>query len=61
MVKPSEIAMESKLIEQLAVVMPTGVEIPMPIRKLYEWIEQKGLYVDNANGRIGFLYLEQDL
>jgi hypothetical protein len=61
MVKPSEIGMENKLLEQLAAVMPTGVEIPMPIRQLYGWIEQKGFYVDNANGRIGFLYPEQDL
>ena len=53
--------MENKLIEQLAAVMPADVEIPMPIRQLYEWIEQQGFYVDNADGRIGFLYPEEDL
>ncbi len=54
--------MENKLIEQLAAVMPADVEIPMPIRQLYEWIEQQGFYVDNADGRrTGFLYPEEDL
>jgi hypothetical protein len=53
--------MKNQLIQQLAAVMPDGVEIPLPIRQLYEWIEQHGFYVDNADGRIGFLYPEQDL
>jgi hypothetical protein len=53
--------MENKLLAQLAAVMPVGVEIPAPIRQLYEWIELKGFYVDNAAGRVGFLYSEQDL
>ncbi len=53
--------MENKLIEQLVAVMPAGTEIPTPIRQLYEWIESNGFYVDNANGRIGLLYPEQEL
>ena len=61
MVGVNKATMENKLIGQLAAVMPAGVEIPTPIRQLYEWIEQRGLYADNEDHRIGFLYPEQDL
>lgn len=53
--------MENKLIRQLEEVMLEGVAVPSAIKQLYEWIENNGFYVDNTDGRIGFLYPEQDL
>jgi hypothetical protein len=52
--------MENKLIKDLQEVMPNGMEIPEPIKLLYDWIEAKSLFVDTADGRrIGFLYPEK--
>jgi hypothetical protein len=41
-------------------VLPAGLAIPAPLQQLYEWIEARGLFVDNEGGRVGFLYPEED-
>lgn len=46
------------LIEQLAKDLPSKMVIPEPLKKLYQWIEKNGLYIDSEElgKRIGFLY-----
>jgi hypothetical protein len=34
------------------------MQVPQPIKQLYEWVENRNLFVDNEGGRIGFLYPE---
>lgn len=55
--------MENKLIQQLENVLPEGMNIPEPLIKLYQWIEEKGYYRDNKEDelRVGFLYPEDKL
>ena len=54
--------MEYKLISQLKKVIPEGMKIPNEIKLLYQWIEDNGFFVDNADGwRIGFLFPEKEL
>lgn len=48
--------MPNKLLEQLEAVMPAGMQVPQPIKQLYDWIENRNLFVDNEGGRVGFLY-----
>jgi hypothetical protein len=54
--------MSDKLLSQLRAVLPAEIEIPEPIVLLYNWIEQRGYYIDREDGlRIGFLYPMQQL
>lgn len=42
--------------------MPAGMQVPQPIQQLYQWIEQRGLFIDNSDDkRIGFLYSDEEL
>jgi hypothetical protein len=51
-----------KLAAQLEAVLQPGMSVPDPLKRLYAWIEDNGLYVDRPNGeRIGFLYPKEDL
>lgn len=48
--------MQNILYHQLENVLPQGMFIPQELKLLYEWIEDKGFYVDDENGkRIGLL------
>ncbi len=50
------------LYDQLAAKLLPGMSIPEPIRKLYDWIEAHGYFVEQASGaRIGFLFPEAEL
>ena len=49
----------SKLYEQISQTLLSGMTIPEPLRLLFEWIEQRGTYVDRDGGRIGFLFPER--
>lgn len=50
------------LIQQLEELLPEKMIIPEPLKMLYQWIEENGLYLDNGQGaRIGFLYPEDEL
>lgn len=51
--------MKNQLIEQLAKVMPKGMQIPKEIKMLYEYIEENGLYIDRNGCRYGLLYPEE--
>ncbi|MDO7850502.1 hypothetical protein [Hymenobacter convexus] len=54
--------MSQKLLEQLTAAMPSAMEVPTPIKQLYQWIEQQGFFIDNADDeRIGFLYSDEKL
>jgi hypothetical protein len=50
--------MPNKLLEQLEAVMPAGMQVPQAMKQLYDWIENRNLFVDNGDGHIGFLYPE---
>lgn len=47
--------------EQFDRSLPPSFLLPNPFRKLFSWIEQRGLYVDTSGGRIGFLYPEKEM
>jgi hypothetical protein len=50
-----------KLYEQLAAELRKGMEIPEPMKRLYDWIEEEGMYYDNDEGRrIGTLFPEKE-
>ncbi|GAA4114238.1 hypothetical protein GCM10022393_13560 [Aquimarina addita] len=54
--------MKTKLTDQLERVLPKGMSVPYELTLLYQWIEDRKLYVDTKNGdRIGFLYPEKKL
>jgi hypothetical protein len=38
-----------------------GMHMPQPLELLFEWIEDNKLFIDTANGRLGFLYPEEQL
>jgi hypothetical protein len=46
---------ERKLVSQLQAVLPPGFTIPPAFVLFYEWIEDRGYYVDTPNGRVGSL------
>lgn len=35
--------------------------LPDPIERMFGWIEERGLHVDTANGRLGFLFPEVEM
>ena len=47
--------------EQLRNKLPPGMSLPEPIDLLFEWIEDKGLFIDNDGERIGFLFSRDKL
>lgn len=51
----------SVLARELAAVLPPGMTVPAPLAALYDWIEERGLFVDHAGGRVGFLFPEAEL
>lgn len=51
----------SKLYTQIEQTLLPGMYIPKPIKLLFEWIEAHSLYVDTKNGRLGFLFPEEDM
>src|SRR5690349_9511808 len=52
----------SKLFDQIAETLLPGMTIPDPLRRLFEWIESNGYYIDtDAGQRIGFLFPEDKL
>lgn len=51
-----------KLEDQLVRALQPGMSVPDPFKRLFEWIEDKGLYIDRASGeRFGALYPEAAL
>jgi hypothetical protein len=50
----------SVLYDQISKTLLPGMHIPEAIRLLFDWIETNGTYVDTKNGRIGFLFPEQE-
>ena len=51
----------SPLIHQLQKKVPTGMQIPPALIGLYDWIEEKGYFVDHSENRTGFLFSPQKL
>jgi len=52
----------SKLYDQVAKTLLPGMAIPDALRRLFEWIESNGYYIDTKAGqRIGFLFPEDEL
>jgi hypothetical protein len=35
--------------------------VPEPLEQLFQWIEERGLYLDRPKGRIGFLFPEEEM
>lgn len=50
----------SQLEEQIALTLLPGMAMPEALRKLFSWIEARGLFVDGKNGRLGFLFPEAE-
>lgn len=44
------------LFDQISKTLLPGMSIPEPLRMLFEWIEQRGTYLDRNGARIGFLF-----
>lgn len=53
--------MKNLLLEQLEKVIPEGMQIPKEIKMLYEYIEEKGLYIDRNGCRYGLLFSEEKM
>jgi len=47
-----------RLFDQISQTLLPGMSIPEPVRLLFDWIEQRGTYIDRDGGRIGFLFPE---
>lgn len=47
--------------DQISKTLLPGMDIPEPLARLFSWIEDNGLFVDRDNGRIGFLFPEDQL
>ena len=47
-----------KLFDQISKTLQPGMCLPEPLKRLFEWIEKRGTYVDRDGGRIGFLFPE---
>lgn len=55
--------MNSILVQELEEILPDGIYIPEPIKKLYFWIEQNNLFLNQnySDKKIGILYPEKTL
>ncbi|MDB5706752.1 MAG: hypothetical protein JWN66_3868 [Sphingomonas bacterium] len=51
----------SKLAEQIKATLCPGMSLPSEIELLFEWIELHGHFIDTANGRLGYLFSEQEM
>lgn len=51
----------SVLANQLRDALLPGMHLPPEFCALYDWIEANGLYVDNEDGRVGYLFPEEEL
>jgi len=51
----------SILEEQITRTLLPGMTLPEPFKQLFEWIEDRGLYIDTQKGRIGFLFPEAEM
>ena len=45
--------MSNILLQQLENALPEGMQIPEELRKLYQWIEDNGYYMDAKGVRYG--------
>lgn len=52
---------KSELLTQLEQVLPSGMQVPAEIKKLYQYIEKNALYIDANGYRYGMLYPENQL
>ena len=53
--------MKNILLQQLENALPKGMQIPEELRKLYQWIEDNGYYMDAKGVRYGYLYPQDKL
>ncbi len=49
------------LLQQLENALPEGMQIPEELRKLYQWIEDNGYYMDAKGVRYGWLFPEDKI
>ena len=49
------------LLQQLENALPKGMQIPEELRKLYQWIEDNGYYMDAKGVRYGWLFPEDKI
>lgn len=47
--------------DQLRDVLQPGMSVPTEFLALYDWMEANNLYVENEDGRVGFLFPEDEL
>ena len=53
--------MPNILLQQLENALPEGMQIPEELRKLYQWIEDNGYYMDAKGVRYGWLFPEDKI
>ena len=53
--------MKNILLQQLENALPEGMQIPEELRKLYQWIEDNGYYMDAKDVRYGWLFPEDKI
>ena len=53
--------MKNILLQQLENALPEGMQIPEELRKLYQWIEDNGYYMDAKGVRYGWLFPEDKI
>ena len=53
--------MANILLQQLENALPEGMQIPEELRKLYQWIEDNGYYMDAKGVRYGWLFPEDKI
>ena len=53
--------MPNILLQQLENALPEGMQIPEELRKLYQWIEDNGYYIDAKGVRYGWLFPEDKI
>ena len=53
--------MSNILLQQLENALPKGMKIPEELRKLYQWIENNGYYMDAKGVRYGWLFPEDKI
>ena len=53
--------MPNILLQQLENALPEGMQIPEELRKLYQWIEDNGYYMDAKSVRYGWLFPEDKI
>ena len=53
--------MSNILLQQLENALPEGMQIPEELRKLYQWIEDNGYYMDAKGVRYGWLFPEDKI